>query len=195
MGELLERCQLDEAEVRRRIYLAPTPRERERWHALWLLLRGWTAAAVADALGRDAHTIGQWVATFGEGGPKGWSLNRPVVPPRAERGPASRVEGCGAGVACPGGYQPVQLELEGGAPVCAGALWVGAEPQQLPELPPSTRWQALHRLGFVLKRPKKRLRKANPVQREAFVSEYAALAAAARRTGAKLGFTQNLGKT
>ena len=30
----------------------------------------------------------------------------------------------------------------------------------------------LHRLGFVLKRPKKRLVKADPVRREAFVSEY-----------------------
>ena len=45
----------------------------------------------------------------------------------------------------------------------------------------------LHRLGFVLKRPKKRLVKADPVRREAFVAEYAALAAA-RRTGAKIFF-------
>ena len=43
----------------------------------------------------------------------------------------------------------------------------------------------LHRLGFVLKRPKKRLVKADPVRREAFVEEYAALMAAARRTGAR----------
>ena len=61
-------------------------------------------------------------------------------------------------------------------------------PEQLPELPPSTRGQALHRLGFVLKRPKKRLVKADPVRREAFVSEYAALTAAARRTGVKIFF-------
>ena len=46
----------------------------------------------------------------------------------------------------------------------------------------------LHRLGFVLKRPKKRLVKADPVRREAFVSEYAALTAAARRTGVKIFF-------
>ena len=46
----------------------------------------------------------------------------------------------------------------------------------------------LHPLGFVLKRPKKRLRKADPVRRETFVSEYTALAAAARRTGAKIFF-------
>ncbi len=46
----------------------------------------------------------------------------------------------------------------------------------------------LHRLGFVLKRPQKRLVKADPVRREALVSEYAALTAAARRTGVKIFF-------
>ena len=33
----------------------------------------------------------------------------------------------------------------------------------------------MHRLGFVLKRPKKRLLKADAAQRETFVAEYAAL--------------------
>ena len=46
----------------------------------------------------------------------------------------------------------------------------------------------LHWLGFVLKRPKKRLVKEDPVRREAFVAEYAALTAAARRTGGKIFF-------
>ena len=46
----------------------------------------------------------------------------------------------------------------------------------------------LHRLGFVLKRPRKRLLKADPARREAFVAEYAELAASARRTGAKIFF-------
>ena len=35
MGPDLEGWQLDLASVRSRMYLAPTPRERERWHALW----------------------------------------------------------------------------------------------------------------------------------------------------------------
>ena len=70
MGVLLGRWRMDEAEVRRRMYRAPTPRERERWHAVWLLTQGWTAAAVAQALERDAHTIGEWVRAFAEGGPK-----------------------------------------------------------------------------------------------------------------------------
>ena len=38
----LERWQLDVDGVCNRMYLAPTPRERERWHALWLLCRGLT---------------------------------------------------------------------------------------------------------------------------------------------------------
>jgi transposase len=56
-------------QVRDRMYRAPTPRERERWHALWLLARGWSAAQVAEALERDPHTIGEWVAAFGRSGP------------------------------------------------------------------------------------------------------------------------------
>jgi len=46
----------------------------------------------------------------------------------------------------------------------------------------------LHRLGFVRKRPKKRLLKANQSQREAFVSEYVALLTEAEQVGAKVFF-------
>ena len=69
---------MDEAEVRRRMYRAPTPRERERWHALWLLAQDWRSAAVADALERDAHTIGQWATAFAERGPAARST-RPLA--------------------------------------------------------------------------------------------------------------------
>ena len=171
MGALLERWRIDEAEARRRMYRAPTPRERERWHVLWLLAQGWTAAAVARALDRDAHTIGQWTTAFAEGGPRALSFEQSGGSPRAERGSAGRIEGGGAEVAIGSRHQPIQLELEGGAAICVGPLRVVAEPEQLPELPPSTRGQALHRLGFVLKRPKQRLGKADPVRREAFVGE------------------------
>ena len=43
----------------------------------------------------------------------------------------------------------------------------------------------LHRLGFVVKRPEKRLLKANETKRAAFVAEYASLRREARTTGAK----------
>ena len=46
----------------------------------------------------------------------------------------------------------------------------------------------LHRLGFVLKRPKKRLLKADSACREAFGGEYAELQATAERTGTKIFF-------
>ena len=45
-----------------------TPREREFWYAMLLLAQGWTAAATAEALDRDPHTIGRWASAFGEGG-------------------------------------------------------------------------------------------------------------------------------
>lgn len=46
----------------------------------------------------------------------------------------------------------------------------------------------LHRLGFVVKRPKKRLLKANAEKREAFVAAYVALRAQAQTQGAKIFF-------
>jgi transposase len=46
----------------------------------------------------------------------------------------------------------------------------------------------LHRLGFVYKRPKKRLLKADAARRAAFVREYALLQAAATASGARIFF-------
>ncbi len=46
----------------------------------------------------------------------------------------------------------------------------------------------LHRLGFGLKRPKKRLVKADGTKRECFVAEYAALTHEAQLTGGKIFF-------
>jgi transposase len=46
----------------------------------------------------------------------------------------------------------------------------------------------LHRLGFVVRRPKKRLLKADEAKRAAFVREYAVLRVVARLTGAKIFF-------
>ncbi len=69
MNDLLARWKLDARQVRERMYRAPTPRECERWHALWLQARSWSAAQVAQVLERDPHTIGEWVAAFGRSGP------------------------------------------------------------------------------------------------------------------------------
>lgn len=63
------RWQISSGDAREQIYRAKTARERERWHALWLLSRGWSAAQVAQALERDPHTIGDWLTALAQDGP------------------------------------------------------------------------------------------------------------------------------
>ena len=74
--EILKHWQLNMKKVRERMYRAPTPRERERWHALWLLGRGGTVEEVAAALERDVRTIGEWLANFEQQGPSGMSFEQ-----------------------------------------------------------------------------------------------------------------------
>ena len=81
MLAILGQWQLDLKAVRERMYRASTPRERERWHAVWLLAQGWPATQVAEALERDAHTIGDWVAGFRELGPAGLAFEQTGGPP------------------------------------------------------------------------------------------------------------------
>ena len=57
--ESLSRWQLDVAAVRERLYRAPTPRERERWHALWLAAEAQSSAQVADRAGSRRAYGGQ----------------------------------------------------------------------------------------------------------------------------------------
>ena len=66
----LEQWDMGIKDLQRRMILAPTPRERERWYAMLLLAQGLTAAATAEALDRDPHTIGRWASAFAEGGPR-----------------------------------------------------------------------------------------------------------------------------
>lgn len=87
---MLGHWQLDVGAVRERMYRAPTPRERERWHALWLLARGWTAAQVAEALERDAHTIGNWLEAFQHKGPAGLEFKQTGGPPPSSTRPSRR---------------------------------------------------------------------------------------------------------
>jgi hypothetical protein len=71
---LMQQWKLDKRAVWERMYRSPTVRERERWHAIWLLSLGWTAAQVAEALERDPHTIGEWMTDFRRDGPKGMTF-------------------------------------------------------------------------------------------------------------------------
>ena len=176
----LERWQLDVAGVRSRMYLAPTPRERERWHALWLLCRGLTASATAEALGRDAHTIGRWATAFSEGGPAALIFEQSGGSPRPPRGTTGGVAGCGAEDSAKSGI------------VMANWNWKVVR-QFLSErfgvsLSRSTCLDYLHRLGFAFQRPKKRLLKADAGKREALMAEYAAMASQAQESGERIFF-------
>ena len=94
MGDIaavLTRWELDAGGVRERMYRAPTPRERERWHALWLLAQGWSAARVAASLDRDAHTIGHWLGAFERDGPAALAFEQTGGPPP----PSTRTRGPG----------------------------------------------------------------------------------------------------
>jgi len=81
MQDILARWALDEGKVRERMYRAPTPRERERWHALWLRTQGWSAAQVAVALERDPHTVGAWLTAFAQEGPAALAFEQSGGPP------------------------------------------------------------------------------------------------------------------
>jgi transposase len=84
MREVLKHWTMGLGAVRERVYRAPTPRERERWHALWLLAGGWSAGQVAEALDRDPHTISEWLATFRQAGPAGLTFEQTGgSPPRS----------------------------------------------------------------------------------------------------------------
>ena len=155
---------------------------------MWLLAQGWTAAATAEALDWDPHTIGRWAPAFGEGEARSLIFEQTGGSPRPQRSATSGAERGGARVAWGGGHRLAQLELEGGPPVCGGPVRQQPVPQQLPELPPSPRGQALHRLGFAFKRPKKWLLKADEIKREAFVAEYTALREDAGQTEARIFF-------
>ena len=52
MDRFLEQWQMDAEALCRRMILASTPRERERWYANLLLAQDWTASGTAEALER-----------------------------------------------------------------------------------------------------------------------------------------------
>ena len=134
---VLTRWALDVRQVRDRMYRAPTPRERERWHALWLPAQGWSASKVAEVLERDAHTIGGWLAAFERDRPA--TLAGLKVAVQATPGEV--------GIALANwNWKVVRqfIEARCGVRLCRSAC---------------TRY--LHRLGFAYKRPKKRLLKAD----------------------------------
>jgi hypothetical protein len=88
--DMLGRWQLDVKQGRERVYRAATPRERERWHVVWLLARGWSAAEVAEALERDVRTIAEWTADFEQQGPTSMTFEQSGGSPPPSGAPWAR---------------------------------------------------------------------------------------------------------
>lgn len=84
----LARWGLDVRQVRERMYRAPTPRERARWHARWLLAQGWSAAQVAPLLDRAQHTLGTWLAGCCDRGPDALAFEQAGGSPPPSRLPS-----------------------------------------------------------------------------------------------------------
>ena len=180
----LEQWEMDAKALRRRMILAPTPRERERWYAVWLLAQGWTAAAMAEALERDPHTIGRWASALGEGGPAALIFEQSGGSPLAldER----QREELKAAVQ----ELPEQAGIQ-----LANWYWKGVR-QFVWErfgtsLSRSSCLNWLHRLGFAFNRPKKRLLKSDQAKRKSFVVEYGALWEEAIRAEARIFFADD----
>src|SRR3712207_2846189 len=146
--EALNRWQLDVAAVRTQMYRAPTPRERERWHALWLAAQGWPAALAFVQTGGSPPALNAEQQA---------ALKAAVQRPPREAG----------------------IDL---------ADWNWKVVRRFVQerfgitLARSSCLNYLHRLGFVSKRPKKRLLKADEAKREAFGAEYTSLRVEAAAT-------------
>ncbi len=123
--------------------------------------------------------------------PKGWFLSRVVVPPALDVEQRAELKAAVQQSPSQGGIELSNWNWRAVRQFVTERFGLA-----LSRSPPaadlnyhvSSTGQALHRLGFVLKRPKKRLLKADLVRREAFVAEYVALTAVAQRTGIKIFF-------
>ena len=182
IDRFLQQWQMSIRDLHRWTILAPTPRERERWHAIWLLAQGWTASATAEALDRDPHTIGRWAAAFGKGGPAALIFEQTggSPPPALSKGQQAELKAA-----------VQELPAQAGIGL---ANWNWKVVRQFVEehygivLSRSSCVNWRHRLGFAFKCPKKRLVKADAAKRESFVAEYADLREAAAGTGGKIFF-------
>ena len=176
---MLDRWQLDVQAVRQRVYRAPTPRERERWHALWLLAPGDPPRLPRRWSGTHTRLV------IGSKTPA-WKvrpvcpLSRRGVPPRPQPGATSRVEGGGPGSAWSSGHRLANRNWK------VVRTFIQRRFDRC--LCRSRCLNYLHRLGFVLKRPEQRLLKADAEKRDGFVAAYAALRIEARAVGARILF-------
>ena len=163
------------------MYGAPTPRERERWHGLWLLAQGWSAIKVAEALEREPHTIGNWLANFRRAGAQGLVFEHTgVPPPTLNAGQQDQLKSAVLNLPGEAGIELSNWNWKVVRQFLKRSFDLG--------LSRSSCLNYLHRLGFVLKRPKKRLLKAKDEERKAFIIQYRQIREEAQESGAQIFF-------
>jgi transposase len=152
---LLEQWHLDVNQVRQWVYEAERPRERESRHALWLIGQGWTQDHAAAAMERDPHTIGAWVEAFRQRGSDGVRFDPGGGSPFLDAAERAALKAA--------------VRQPPAAAVVPAATWswkavrhsVGERLGRCLSRRSCLRY--LHRLGFVGKQPKHRLKKADAV--------------------------------
>jgi transposase len=173
---LLEQWHLDLQQVRERMYGAERPRERERWHALWLDAgprRGRPGARCPH----DWRLGGSLSATWAGRAAVRWQRRLPPVLGTAEQ----------ASLKTAVQQPPAAVALD-------AATWSGKAVRQCiadrfgRRLSPRSCLRYLHHLGFVCKRPKRRLLKADAASRAVFIEQYRTTLAEAAARGARLFF-------
>jgi len=140
-------------------------RDRERFLALALVAMGKPATEVAHLLGRNPQTVQRWVHQFNEKGPEG-------VRPHFPGNPSRRLLSDGELAELKEVVQrsPRRVGFPRGR--WTGKLVVAFIKERFgKEVAYRTAMGYLHRLGFVRKRPRKRLKKADPNKQKAFAEE------------------------
>ena len=132
------------------------------------------ASATAETLERDPHTIGRGAAAFGEGGPAALIFEQSGGSPALREAQQAELR---AAVQELPGISGIEL-----------ANWNWKVVHRFVSERFGSCLSYPHRLGFVLKRPKKRLVKVDDAKRESFLAEYAALWDEPRRSVAKIFF-------
>jgi transposase len=112
--------------------------------------------------------------------PQVWPLNRPVVPPALSSAQQAEVKAVVQGTPAAVGIDMANWNWK--------AVCLFVEQRFGQRLCRSSCHNYLHRLGFVPKRHKKRLVKADPVKRDAFVADYTAVRVELQVNGAKIFF-------
>ena len=140
------------------------------------------------ALERDAHTIGQWARAFAEGGPKALVFEQTGGSPALDVEQRGELKSAVQGLPLQAGIERSNWNWRVVRRFVEDRFGLSLSRSGCLNYPVSSTGRVLHRLVFVLKRPKKRLVKVDPARREAFVGEYADLQATPARIGTKILF-------